>query len=260
MFEKLKNILKKTSSQKIQFSLIEKYVVEGIKNQSDFWLEPLPAMKKITEWYKEMKTYNTGITTPTVKKCPPVLEMYKHGYYIINSVDLNLNRIDDFQGKVDYKVDYPPNYNLPPLISYHSRQQVWKVPLIDRWNTSYAMKYNCPFLIKTPPGYSTMFLNPSINDINDEYYAFEAIVDTDSWHEINFPFIVNWSKIPVGKQYFLKRGHPLILAIPFKRTNFTSIVNWHDKDLNKEHKNQIGLRSQLLTSFYKNLSERIKFK
>jgi hypothetical protein len=260
LLQALKNILQKPFSKEIKFSLMEKYIINGIKNQSDFWLEPLPAMKKIPEWYKEMKTYTQGINTPTVKKCPPVLEMYKHGYYILNSVEINISRVDNFQGKVDYKVEYPPNYGGPELIAYHARPQVWKMPLIDRWHTNHAMKYNNPFLIKTPPGYSTMFLNPTINDINDEYYGFEAIVDTDNWHEVNFPFIINWSKIPVGKDYILKRNHPIILAIPFKRTNFTSVVSWKDKDMFKRHMHQTTNRGQLFSNFYKNLSERIKFK
>ena len=49
-------------------------------------------MKRIPDWYKEMKTFTQGHDTPTIKKCPPVLEMYKHGYFILNSVEIFIER------------------------------------------------------------------------------------------------------------------------------------------------------------------------
>jgi hypothetical protein len=256
----LKNILQKPFSKKIEFSLMEKFTIKDLLDQSDFWLAPVPAMKKIPDWYKQMKTFTQGPDTPTVKKCPPILEMYKHGYYILNSVEIFIERTYDDKGNFEYIYSYPPNYQSESLISTHSRQQVWKVPLIDRWNTNHALKYNNPFLIKTPPGYSTMFLNPTINDIDEEYYAFEAIVDTDVWHEVNFPFIINWSNKPLGTQYTLKRGQPIILAIPFKRTNFDSKIYWDNKKMKKLHKHQSANKGNLSNNFYKNISERIKIK
>ena len=288
----LKNSLKNPYSKEIKFSLMDKYKIEN--STDDFWLPPIPVMKRIPEWYKKMVSYNQDlINQPTIKKCPPVLEIYRHGYYILNSVDISIKQMTGPNGFDSFIYEYPPNYSGPTLINEHGRVQVHKVPLIDKWKSNHANKYNNPWLIKTPPGYSclfvsplnnsddrftilpgivdtdkyptppgysTLFLNPTINDVSDTYYAFEAIVDTDKWHEINFPFIVNWNKINLGQEYVFKRGDPIVLAIPFKRTNFNLNVSYNDKKLNKTHKQLSVNKGMNFSNFYKKISDRMNFK
>ena len=254
----LKNLLKNPSSKKIEFSLMDKYKIEN--TTKDFWLPPVSAMKRIPEWYKKMETYNRGlINNPTIKKCPPVLEIYRHGYYILNSVDISIKQMTGPNGFDSFIYDYPPNYAGLDLINEHGRPQVHSVPLIDKWKSNHANKYNNPWLIRTPPGYTTLFLNPCINDVSNSYYAFEAIVDTDNWHEVNFPFIVNWNNIKPGEEYVFKRGDPIILAIPFKRTDFKLNISYDNKKLNKIHKQHASNKGMNFSNFYKKLSERIKF-
>ena len=254
----LKNLLKNPSSKKIEFTLMDKAKIEH--TTESFWLPPTQAMKQMPSWYKKMATYNQGlINQPTVKKCPPILEMYRHGYIIPNSVDITIKQVIGEKGFDSFLYEYPQNYAGENLISGHSRQQVHAVPLIDKWKSHAANKYNNPWLIKTPPGYSTLFLNPLINDVPDTYYAFEAIVDTDNWHEVNFPFVVNWNKISPGGEYVFKRGDPIVLAIPFKRSDFHLEVTYNNKKLNKIHKRHAVEKGMNFSNFYKNLSKRIKF-
>ena len=255
----LKNSLKNPYSKEIKFSLMDKYKIEN--STDDFWLPPIPVMKRIPEWYKKMVSYNQDlINQPTIKKCPPVLEIYRHGYYILNSVDISIKQMTGPNGFDSFIYEYPPNYSGPTIINEQGSVQVNKVPLIDKWKSNHANKYNNPWLIKTPPGYSTLFLNPTINDVSDTYYAFEAIVDTDKWHEINFPFIVNWNKINLGQEYVFKRGDPIVLAIPFKRTNFNLNVSYNDKKLNKTHKQLSVNKGMNFSNFYKKISDRMNFK
>ena len=58
LLQTLKNILQKPFSKKIEFSLMEKFTIEDLLDQSNFWLSPISAMKRIPDWYKEMKTFN----------------------------------------------------------------------------------------------------------------------------------------------------------------------------------------------------------
>lgn len=262
-FQNLKNIFKKPFSKKIEFHLLTDRV--GFKDAplEDFYLEPVPAKKLIPDWYKSMKTFNRGPDTATVKKCPPVLEMLTHGFYIVSPCDILIEKADDGEGQVIFQHQYPPNFPVEgeAFISSHARQQVWAMPIIDKWKAHHALKFNNPFLIKTPPGYSTMFLNPKINDYDDEIYTFEAIVDTDKWHEINFPFVINWNKLKIGEGYVLKRGQPIVLCVPFKRNNWDMVCKINpDKDLITKWKSHLHLKGRQFSNYYKDLSTRIKFK
>ena len=72
-------------------------------------------------------------------------------------------------------------------------------------------------MIKTAPGWSTLFL-PLINDIhNKNFTCLSALVDTDTYHkEINFPAIWHTKNF----DDILPAGTPLVVAIPIKRNTF----------------------------------------
>ena len=80
-------------------------------------------------------------------------------------------------------------------------------------------KFLNPWIIKTPPGYSCLFV-PPLNNADDRFSIIPAIVDTDSFTMwINFPFIVNGDKYPVLDTE-LKKGTPYVQVIPFKRDSW----------------------------------------
>ena len=70
--------------------------------------------------------------------------------------------------------------------------------------------------IKTPKGYSCLFV-PPLNNSDDRFSIIPGIVDTDTFpNEINFPIIINGDKYPI-LDTTIKKGTPYVQVIPFKR-------------------------------------------
>ena len=89
-----------------------------------------------------------------------------------------------------------------------------------------------PWKIKTPPGYSCLFIPPMHREF-DHFHILPGIVDTDKFMtNVNFPFCINQGKYPSFKKIF-ERGLPYVQVIPFKRDpwkmNISNLVPENDK-------------------------------
>jgi len=79
-----------------------------------------------------------------------------------------------------------------------------------------AGKFINKWLIKTPPGYSCLFIKP-MNRVETRFDIIAGIVDTDDYvNTINFPFILNKK----DEQFLIKKGEPMVQVIPFKRNSW----------------------------------------
>jgi hypothetical protein len=78
-----------------------------------------------------------------------------------------------------------------------------------------AIKLISPWMIKTPPGTSTLFLHPFF-DSALPFKVLPGIVHTDLWHEINFPVI--WDSPDYDG--WVKHGIPMIQMFVFRREEF----------------------------------------
>jgi hypothetical protein len=171
---------------------------------------PKPAMRFIPEWYKKMESYfpkeKTPDSLPTIKKCIPVLDAITAGYIIVSPCDIY----------VSFK-DGEPNYNsaIPNLIQHHPRKQGYKHPNVNDFNFP---KWINPWAIKTPKGYSCLFIPPMHNP-NPWFSILEGIVDTDTYSSsVNFPFVL---KNPTD-EFLIPAGTPIAQVIPFKRDEWKS--------------------------------------
>ena len=74
------------------------------------------------------------------------------------------------------------------------------------------IKFNNQWIIKTPPGYSCLFIQP-LEIKNNLFKLFPAIVDTDLYdNNINFPgFVISKTN------FMINAGDPLMMVFPFKR-------------------------------------------
>ena len=101
----------------------------------------------------------------------------------------------------------------PEPAGFHSKTQL---PLGDDKGKENLGKFHNKWLIKTPPGYSCLFIQP-LNRIEERFEAISGVVDTDMYiNVINFPF--HWKKW--NQQTLLKKGEPMIQVIPFKRESW----------------------------------------
>jgi hypothetical protein len=210
--------------KEIQFSAHEDYFAL----KEDY---PTPIKLNIPEWYKKLEH---TILTRTVKGCMPFLDTLTCGYLLkvpqdfyirhnVDSKDEQGNSIkDSFQTFALHDHSqflYAKRINLNSAIDVHPTRQVEGAPFIEKNKNLPFYKIVNPWKIKTPKGYSCLFV-PPLNNSDDRFSIIPGIVDTDTYiNEINFPIIINGDKYPV-LETTIKKGTPYVQIIPFKRDDW----------------------------------------
>lgn len=174
----------------------------------DVWPHPQPASRFIPEEYKKLERFkNNNFHTPTVKTCMPFLDSLTAGYIIPFDQDYLVDPVE-----TDFTI-VPANREQNDF-GFHNQTQlpeVWK-----KISGENAGKFHNKWLIKTPPGYSCLFVKP-MNRIEERFEMISGIVDTDTYvNAINFPFILRKR----DEQFLIKKGEPMIQVIPFKRESW----------------------------------------
>jgi len=195
---------------------------------------PIPAKLNIPEWYKKL---DHTILDKTVKGCMPFLDSLTAGYLLKMPQDFNIrHNVDNKNEKEVFKDSFQTfglhdqsdrlhskNINLNSGIDVHSIKQVEGSPFIEKNKNLPFYKILNPWKIKTPKGYSCLFVSP-LNNTDDRFSIIPGIVDTDAFpNEINFPIVINGDKYPV-LETTIKKGTPYVQIIPFKRENWKMIT------------------------------------
>jgi hypothetical protein len=217
MFEKL-----------IEFSAHEDYFAL----KEDY---PIPSKLNIPEWYKKLEH---SVLNRTIKGCMPFLDTLTSGYLlkmpqdfyvrhnVINKNEKGQDIKDSFQifGLQHMGSDISTKHiNLNSGVDIHTIEQVEGSPFVSKNKNLPFYKIVNPWRIKTPKGYSCLFV-PPLNNSDDRFSIIPGIVDTDTFNlEINFPIIINGDKYPVLETTILK-GTPYVQIIPFKRDNWKMIL------------------------------------
>lgn len=168
---------------------------------------PEPASKKISNWFRTLPGVISGVET--VKKCVPFLDSMTAGYTISLTADV----VYDNGAK-----KFSHNSSLD-IVSQHMPEQVQGIDLPNEYD-SQPYKWTNFFAVKTPRGYSTLFIHP-INRVDLPFYSIAGIVDTDNYPvPVNFPFFIK-------KEFdgIIPEGTPIIQAIPFKRDDWEMIID-----------------------------------
>jgi len=213
----------------------------------DIWPNPKPASLFIPSEYKKMpRLKDKDLHSPTVKTCMPFLDSLTAGYiipfdqdYVIDpSLEIEKNTMKPYQ---NFKIT-PANHEQTDY-GFHDITQLpvsWKKPYGSK-----AGKFHNKWLIKTPPGYSCLFIKP-MNRLEPRFDVIPGIVDTDTYiNLINFPFVVNEKK-----QFLIKKGQPMVQVIPFKRESWKM---WAGFYFEKLHRKTINLLNSEFIDRYKNM-------
>jgi len=188
---------------------------------------PIPAKLNIPEWYKKLE-HKMGNTT--VKGCMPFLDSLTAGYIlkipqdfhvrhnVLNS-DNNLDSFQSFALQIINQDVWKRSLNLNAGVDVHVISQLGESPLVEKNKNLPLYKIYNPWTIKTPKGYSCLFV-PPLNNSDDRFSILPGIVDTDTFKvEINFPIVLNGDKYP-SLETIIKKGTPYVQIIPFKRENW----------------------------------------
>jgi len=197
---------------------------------------PKSANNYLPDWYKNTDSYInkekepgvSGETSATIKKCIPVFDAITSGYIIVSVVDVY---VKNENGKQIFK--WP---SLNP-IGFHPVEQA---PIHPARNVHPYPKWINFWSIKTPKGYSTLFVPPMHRE--SVFVILPGIVDTDKFTmPINFPFTITDPNF----EGLIPKGTPIAQVIPFKREK------WVIKIGNKKELKKISMISDfLITKFY----------
>lgn len=209
---------------------------------------PRPASKYIPNWYKITSNRigekdPSGI--PTIKKCMPVFDAITAGYILVTPCDVYVKQIDG-------EPQYHPALNNESFIEFHPIKQASKHP---KQNGFQFPKWINPWAIKTPKGYSTLFIPPMHNP-NPWFQIIEGVVDTDNYYAaVNFPFILKDALF----EGLIPAGTPMAQVIPFKRESW-QIVQGKEIEKKDQANNALHLTSQFFDRYKRLFWNRKEFK
>ena len=204
----------------------------------DIWPHPKPSSRFIPNEYKKLERFDKkNFHTPTVKTCVPFLDSLTAGYIIPFDQDYLIDPVEK-----DFSVT-PANRETDDF-GFHSKAQLPK-----EWQNitgEHAGKFHNKWLIKTPPGYSCLFIKP-MNRLEERFSIISGIVDTDTYiNVINFPFILHKR----DEQFLIKKGEPMVQVIPFKRESWKGWVGFYKEKL---HAKSLKLLRSEWVDKYKNM-------
>ena len=152
-----------------------------------------------------------------MKRCPPFLDALTCGYLIPfpDWAELRLRDAHEWDkrgpGEIFLGSHFPEQY-----------KGTW-------FGMRTIIKFDSPWIIRTPTGYSTLFVAP-LNRFNSPFCALSGIVDTDTYYNsVSFPMLLLDDEI--GKEHRLEKGLPLVQAIPFRRDEWELSIGQSDDEL-----------------------------
>jgi hypothetical protein len=170
--------------------------------------EPVPAKMALPEWFRKLPPVDNAVLSArnnglTVKRCMPFLDAMTLGYILPIAATVRLE-IKDGGTTVDagWELD-------KVMVSNHGTHQVAGHPLAARP----PMKIHNYWTIKTPPGWSCLFVKP-LNRPQGPIEVVSGVVDTDTYASlIHFPFFATAG----DGVHVIEKGTPLMQVIPFRR-------------------------------------------
>lgn len=206
-------------------------------NLKDVIPEPRPARKDLPSWFKNLSpTCDSderdafGKPVMSAKKCLPLLDGMSLGFTIPLGGDIHIRSNHD---NSQINVINPPGNIV--FCEFHNSSQVGG-PNAIKLKHGNPLKFINHWIIKTAPGWSTLFI-PPLNNFEQPFTCLSALVDTDVYpKEVNFPAVLNIR----DADETISAGTPLVTAIPIKRDVFDLrkplIRDISDKEFEKIHK------------------------
>jgi hypothetical protein len=207
-------------------------------NMIEVWPHPKPASRYIPEEFKKLQRFKDGnLHVKTIKTCMPFLDSLTMGYIIPFDQDYLVDPTEH-----DFSVT-PANLQQDDF-GFHNQAQLpadWQKTAGEN-----AGKFHNRWLIKTPSGYSCLFIKP-MNRVENRFDIIAGVVDTDTYiNAINFPFVLNKR----DEQFLIKKGEPMVQVIPFKRETWKM---WSGFYLEKAHGKVMRLLNSEWVDRYKNM-------
>jgi len=173
----------------------------------------LPAKEVIPNWWTRVERMidSRFDSKGTVRNCPSFPEYIAQGFVVPLWCDLHIKIEQDEEGnKFEWRT---PDNNFKFASHGDIQYRDW-LPQHVQDNTSMILKPNCPWRVKTPPGWS-MWQLPMFYEFNPVFETQPGIIWTDIHHEVNQQMLMK----RYG-EFTLKRGIPLAMYVPYERKKY----------------------------------------
>jgi hypothetical protein len=179
----------------------------------------------------------------TAKRCLPLIDAMSLGFVIPLAADCHVLTNHD-----NSQILFNGLAGSFPIIESHDKRQVGGHSTIKR-NNGDALKFLNYWVVKTAPGWSSLFI-PPINNFSQPFTCLGGMVDTDKYtKEVNFPAV--WHAHNFDGMIYA--GTPLITVIPIKRNIFDKkpVIRKMTKKEQETH-NQMNRIQNSRLSYYTN--------
>lgn len=213
---------------------------------------PQPASFMIPDWYKNTESYiggekkpaGDGNTTGTIKRCMPVFDALNAGYLLITNTDIYVSQKENEAGEKFPWYEWASH----DAVQFHPQEQAPLHPGVDR---NSVPKWINPWGIKTPPGYSTLFVKPFHREL--PFSALSGVVDTDTYDvPVNIVFVLSDPNF----EGLVPAGTPIVQVIPFQRESWKMEFG-KQPEFEAQNKTTRKLRTRFFDS-YKNQFRQVK--
>ncbi len=168
-----------------------------------------PGSKMIPDWWRRTPAgaANTDprVEAGTVKVCPAFPDFYAAGYVVPAWCDF----IFDFNdGQPRARTSAPDLFSL----SFHAADQFLShAPPAARAAVVTVLKLNCPWFVRTSPGYSVLQL-PVVYEFDPRFSVMPGSIRSDVHHTINQQVMIHRKD-----SFVVERGTPLAMYVPYER-------------------------------------------
>ena len=197
---------------------------------------PIAARDYQPEWWKKMKIRidHRGRMTQTIRSCPAMQDWLTMGYYIIATRDIPVRNGVEWNwpdGSQEMQVD-ENTYEVSQ--SHPSAQLADTIQYVDDSPVKDAFKISSHWNMKTPPGYSVLFIDPFL--FQNKYFAvWQGVIDTDGFNVgVDNGQIIFYPR--VDHSFIIPAGTPILQVLPFRREEWASTYFYGEsKDWFNEH-------------------------
>ena len=186
------------------------------------FIEPIvPATQALPQWYKDADVLMDWLTPEqkehaekdmlTFKGCPAILDSMVQGYILPLWVDILVEPTNE--GPVFQWAEAARG-----VVQTQAEGSTTEFkPHQDKSSSPLTYKFNSPWVMRTPPEYSMLFI-PPLNNQDSRFEPISGVICSDEFTTyINIPFM--W-KAPPDYRGIIKQGTPIAQMIPFKRETF----------------------------------------
>lgn len=202
-----------------------------------------PAVKYLPSWWKAMPRFMDvpippeGVNKGTAKNCPAFVDFFKGAYVVPLWCDVELDvKSDGYTVRTSYN-KFKFSHHNPLQFKDHLPDNVKR-------NVAMVLKPDCPWRVRTSPGYSVMQL-PMMFEFSDIFETMPGTIWSDKFHEMNQQMIIK----KYG-QITLTKGTPLAMYVPFKREEFNFKCSERTPELEKlEEKSRLTILSKFIGGY-----------